>query len=106
MDIFELLKDFTEKMIKNTNHEGWIQAGKLTPEDQLKLRNIRARTKAAEREFEILMNKLKALKATQNAESGEWWAYLYKTYGLPDGEYSIEDDGRILTAPKSKTDEN
>lgn len=99
-NIFEMLKELTGKLMKRANHEGWIQVGKLNPEDKLRLRNIRAETTDYARECEVLMAKITAIKARSDVQSREWWSHIYKTYGLPDGNYTIENDGRILAEPK------
>jgi hypothetical protein len=102
------LIDILEKIFKGTEDDrsNWIQVAKLNSDDVLRKRNLFAKSALARREAEVLIKKAKALKANVEADGDEWWAHLHRTYGLPEGNYHIADDGRILTAPKEEKSDN
>lgn len=80
----------------------WTQVGKLTKEDQGKHRALEASTASQKRTHDMLKKKMAALKMKVEAESDEWWDYIHKTYGLPEANYHLSDDGRIFSMPKDK----
>jgi len=104
-DITKLITDFIKRhQVPDdaTIEKTWVQAGKLTLEDEGKRRSVYAKATERQREFQMLMKKGAALKAQNDADSDEWWHHVHKTYGLPEGNYHITDDGRIFCEPKNK----
>jgi len=108
MDIFEMLKNaITGQQVPDdeTVAKTWVQVGKLSPEDDGKRRQINAAAVARRREHDMYAKKMLALKTMNAAESDEWWHHIHKTYGLPEGNYHLHEDGRIFCLPKEPKNE-
>lgn len=99
------IRKLIESLIANKSeidHSNWIQVGKISPEDNLKRRALVAKSAERNRQMQSLQSRVVALVAASKADADEWWSEIHKKYGLPDGIYHIEDDGRILTEPIGK----
>lgn len=102
MDIAKMVEDFFKSQESDEHVEKWDQIAKLTPEDVLRKRNLLASCNEKKREVKLLKAKVELVMANLEVESGEWWSHVYKTYGLPTGNYHIMEDGRVMREPENE----
>jgi hypothetical protein len=107
MDLIEMFKDMIESASKESLSDDdiqtkWTQVGKLSPEDMTRRRNLYAASLEAKRECDLLKKKLRAVIAKMEVDRDQFWNDCYKTYGLPEGNYHMHEDGRIFMEPKGK----
>lgn len=101
MDIFKIIDGMINE-VKDDDIEKWDQISHLSPEDMLRKKNLLAQGIERKREVKLLKAKIDLVLANLEVESSEWWAHVYKAYGLPQGNYHIADDGRIMREPEKK----
>ncbi len=101
------LNRFMESMFaKNRDTSKWAQVGKLSKQDEGKRKSLMANRESRNLEMEMLVDKIKTIQAGLDAKRTEWWFDITKTHGLlPDGNFHIADNGRILMEPKKENDD-
>lgn len=103
MDFSEAMGQFLSQMMGEKT-EKKAQVAVLKGDDLLAYKTWKSKTIRVRHEMQALMIKIKAMDADCDSDKAQFWSMVYKNYGIsPEGEYSVEKDGRIMKTIKDKS---